>query len=227
MADQTIAPKYAELCERLLEIAARRKLAMDGLTGHDGISEALAEQATFEHALFTQAATAIADLQARIEHLTRGCAKQNDEVSQALGKALGYPWFKNDQANFPGATEANGVCVGEHVAESLADEAAAKIADLQAGLERVKGALTPSSETKAAHMGEFSFPITEWDHEAQEEVTRMVPVPWDTVKQIMAAIKACAALGDGGASEGESRPMTDDELREYEDERRERWEKND
>lgn len=57
-------------------------------------------------------------------------SKQEDEVCQTLGNALGYPWFKDDQANFPGATEENGVCVGEHVAESLAMEAAAMIGNL-------------------------------------------------------------------------------------------------
>ncbi|WP_433935218.1 hypothetical protein [Brevundimonas diminuta] len=51
-------------------------------------------------------------------------AKSNDQVCQSLGKALGYPWFKDDQVNFPRSTEADGVCVGEHVAESIADEAA-------------------------------------------------------------------------------------------------------
>jgi len=52
------------------------------------------------------------------------------EVDQALGKALGYPFYADDQKNFPGATEANGVCTGEHVPESLADEAAKKIITL-------------------------------------------------------------------------------------------------
>ena len=51
-------------------------------------------------------------------------AHQNDSICQTLGKALGFPWHKDDQVNFPGATEANGVCVGDHVAESLAEMAA-------------------------------------------------------------------------------------------------------
>ena len=49
---------------------------------------------------------------------------QHDSICQTLGKALGFPWHKDDQVNFPGATEANGVCVGDHVAESLAEMAA-------------------------------------------------------------------------------------------------------
>nr|WP_314430020.1 hypothetical protein [uncultured Brevundimonas sp.] len=59
------------------------------------------------------------------------CSKSNDEISQTLGKALGYPWFKNDQINFPGATAENGVCVGDHVAESLADESARRITEAE------------------------------------------------------------------------------------------------
>ena len=53
------------------------------------------------------------------------------EVEQILGKVLGYPWYKDDQKNFPGATEDDGVCVGEHVPETLAEEAASRILELQ------------------------------------------------------------------------------------------------
>ena len=58
------------------------------------------------------------------------------EIEQTLGKALGYPWFKDDQKNFPGATDADGVCVGDHVAASLAMEAADKILTLEEALGR-------------------------------------------------------------------------------------------
>lgn len=51
------------------------------------------------------------------------------EVEQTLGKALGYPWFKDDQKNFPGATEKDGVCVGEHVPETIAAEAARRLVE--------------------------------------------------------------------------------------------------
>jgi hypothetical protein len=67
-----------------------------------------------------------------IERLRDACTKMNTEVCQRLGKALGYPWFKDDQENFPGATEENGVCTGEHVAESIAAEAADWIGKLEA-----------------------------------------------------------------------------------------------
>ena len=57
--------------------------------------------------------------------------RRDDTVCQTLGKALGYPRYCDDQKNFPGATEADGVCIGDHVAESLAEEAARKIGNLQ------------------------------------------------------------------------------------------------
>jgi hypothetical protein len=58
--------------------------------------------------------------EAEVARLRDALSKQDDEISQTLGKALGYPWFKDDQKSFPGATEDNGVCVGDEVAETLA-----------------------------------------------------------------------------------------------------------
>lgn len=72
-----------------------------------------------------------AKLQGEAESLRLAATIKDQEISQILGKALGYPWLKDDQRNFPGATEADGVCVGDHVAESLATEAAARIATLE------------------------------------------------------------------------------------------------
>ena len=57
------------------------------------------------------------------------------ETEQILGRALHYPRYCDDQQNFPGATDANGVCVGDHVVQSLAEEAAKRIAELEARLE--------------------------------------------------------------------------------------------
>jgi hypothetical protein len=66
-----------------------------------------------------------------------------NEVEQVLGKALGYPKYSDDQKNFPGTTEADGVCVGDSVPESLVAQAAGHVADnraakmtLQAVLDR-------------------------------------------------------------------------------------------
>jgi hypothetical protein len=60
--------------------------------------------------------------------------KESQEIEQILGKALGYPWYKDDPKNFPNATEADGVCVAPNTAWSLALCAADKIRDLQGKL---------------------------------------------------------------------------------------------
>jgi hypothetical protein len=57
--------------------------------------------------------------------------KESQEIEQILGKALGYPWYKDDPNNFPNATEADGVCVAPNTAASLAMEAADRIRDLE------------------------------------------------------------------------------------------------
>lgn len=67
-----------------------------------------------------------------VHELRQAAMREQEEICQILGKALRYPWFKDDQKNFPGATEGDGVCVGDHVAVTLAMEAANRIAELEA-----------------------------------------------------------------------------------------------
>ena len=57
------------------------------------------------------------------------------EIDQMCGKALGYPWYKDDLKNFPSATEADGVCTGEHVSATI-------VAELAARYERLKSKVT-------------------------------------------------------------------------------------
>ena len=64
--------------------------------------------------------------------------KEMEEIEQILGKTLGYPWFKDDQCNFPNATEADGVAIGDHTAWSLAHQAADRIKELQEQLDQHK-----------------------------------------------------------------------------------------
>lgn len=73
-----------------------------------------------------------------IERLYTAYYKNENEICQTLGKALGYPCFKDDQKNFPGATEEDGVCVGEHVAVTLAQEAANEIERLREENQKLK-----------------------------------------------------------------------------------------
>lgn len=74
-------------------------------------------------------------LKSEILRLERELSIINDDVCQTLGKALGYPWYMDDQKNFPGADESSGVSVGDHVAGSIAREAATKIAMLETQLQ--------------------------------------------------------------------------------------------
>jgi len=71
------------------------------------------------------------ELQAEVKRLKNACIKANYEVCQILGAVLNYPRFCDDQKNFPGSTPEDGVFVGEHVAETIAAEAADKITNLK------------------------------------------------------------------------------------------------
>ena len=77
----------------------------------------------------------------RIKRLEYGIAKQNTEIEQTCGKVLDYPWYKNDQKNFPSSTEVDGVCVGEHIAETIASELARKYTGLKQRIKRLEEAL--------------------------------------------------------------------------------------
>ncbi len=67
------------------------------------------------------------------------------------------------------------------------------LAHLRGKIERLQESLTPSGETKAAYIGEFSFGVDDRDEEG-EECTRNVVVPWTTVKEIMGAIRKRAEM---------------------------------
>lgn len=84
----------------------------------------------------------------RLERYVQGYQRECDEVQQILGKALGYPWYKDDQKNFPGATEADGVCIGDHVPASIAAEAARRIAELEAAWAELSKAKALGTRTE-------------------------------------------------------------------------------
>lgn len=54
--------------------------------------------------------------------------------------------------------------------------------------EHLLEALTPSGDTKAAYMGEFSFDFPFFDEDG-EECSHPINVPWTTIKEIMDAIR--------------------------------------
>ncbi len=110
-------------------IAAMRILSQD-IQSEDGVVSA----ATAE------AAQRLEEQSAKIKRLRDGIAKQSLEIEQTCGKVLDYPWFKDDQKNFPGATEKDGVCVGDHVAETIAAELARKYTEAIEHIKRLEEA---------------------------------------------------------------------------------------
>lgn len=76
----------------------------------------------------------------RIKRLEEGILKDNQEIEQTCGKVLGYPWFKDDQKNFHGATEKDGVCVGDHVGATIVSELAKRHTEALARIKRMEEA---------------------------------------------------------------------------------------
>ena len=94
----------------------------------------MTEQKWYDHPRVEEMMDNIASLEKENKNLVfeistykHKAAIDNEDICQALGKVLGYPWYKDDPKNFSGATEESGVCVGEHVAVTIAAEAAKKI----------------------------------------------------------------------------------------------------
>ena len=105
------------------------------------------------------------DALAEVERLRAACVKQDNAVGQTIAQALGgFPWYKDDKKNFPDATEADGVCVGEHTAETLAEAAAKEIKRLRAIVDKLPKTadgvtVVPGEDTVWAwhpHRGEFT-----------------------------------------------------------------------
>lgn len=110
-------------------VMALRVLATD-IQSDDGVTNA---------ALF-EASLRLEQLSEKIMRLREGLLGQNQSIEQTCGKVLGYPWFKDDQKNFPGATEKDGVSVGDHVAETIVSELAKKHAEAQDRIKRLEEA---------------------------------------------------------------------------------------
>ena len=131
-------------------------------------------------------ANELARLRAEVERLTReydGRTKTCREVEEIAGRALGYPRFCDDQTNFPGATDADGVCIGDHVTETIVEELANRVRMLtkeahvlrietamalgEAGaeVERLRDALdnVEAQIVEDIVPGWVSIPAVEWD----------------------------------------------------------------
>lgn len=69
------------------------------------------------------------------QRLKKAIIEMTHEIEQTLGKALDYPPLYPHVSN----VDDGQVCVGEHIPETLAEEAAERIAKLQHELEALKG----------------------------------------------------------------------------------------
>lgn len=62
------------------------------------------------------------------ERLLMLAMAEKNEIEQALARALGtFPWYKDDQKNWPGTTDADGVCTGNFTVLDVVDQAVARI----------------------------------------------------------------------------------------------------
>ena len=107
---------------------------------------------------------------AEADRLRQVLARTNDKICQTLAQALGgYHWYKDDQVNFPGTTEANGVIIVEQTAEDLAELAAKRISELRARITALD-AITPLlSDFQAACVSAGRF----GDEEYRDDVRRL------------------------------------------------------
>jgi hypothetical protein len=105
-------------------------------------------------------------LRGKIDGYDREC----HEVEQTLGKVLGYPWYKDSLDVFPDATEAEGVCTGEHVPASIAAEAAGVILRLRAE----NAALRSVANAAAVLVGNHNAGVTLLDQSFTEHATDLI-----------------------------------------------------
>lgn len=73
----------------------------------------------------------MSDAYGRVLDKMLGMSGELSQVEQILGRALHYPRYCDDQENFPGTTDADGVCTGDHAPATIAMEAARRIDRLE------------------------------------------------------------------------------------------------
>lgn len=152
---------------RILVADALDEMAKNGLPR--GTASILSRASTF----LREAAAKIAALSAERDEALR-LAGEDVDALQAIGEEFGIE---------PGEHRVTGVrrLLTEHRAQ----------------LKAAREALEPSAETKAAYIGEFQFTVTTTavdECDEPYEVQQTVTVPWTTIKEVMAAIRARAAL---------------------------------
>lgn len=124
------------------------------------------------------------ELKAAVEWLQRDVEAMRDrwirsdgEACQILAQVIGgFPWYKDDQKNFPGATEKDGVCYAEHTIHTLATKVAERTAVLERELERWKSwqatnTLAAERDTALAELATLRTRMEGLVHEMPHEFT--------------------------------------------------------
>lgn len=131
----------------------------------------------------------VLDELARFRH---EAALEDHRVEQILGAALGYPRYCDDQVNFPGTTEADGVCVGEHVPATLAQEIVTRLADALDQIERSRAVVDEDFDVA------FQKAFDAWSRDAAPE--------WPDGEAVDALVESAARhLFTQGLEQGEDR----------------------
>lgn len=103
-----------------------------------------AEFLSHAHEDVTYLLGALAEVSAERDRIFRAHATVGHEVEQTLGKALGYPVMGPEL--FEDGQPTGEVCVGDHVPQTLAAEAADRIGDVTAERDRLRDASTELAE---------------------------------------------------------------------------------
>lgn len=121
-----------------------------------------------------------------------GWIDENDWADK-LGEPMADPFYRDEEVAECAHRNRN------HNADAAFIAAArTAVPALIAEVERLREALTPSTDTKAAYIGEFSHRVTSISDDGEEQYFDAA-VPWPTIKEIMAAILARAALPEESA----------------------------
>lgn len=163
------------------------------------------------HAGETKSQSTVCRLEDRVKHLERGIAQQSHEVLQICGKVLNYPWYKDDQKNFPDATEADGVCTGENVPDIIVQELANKYTEALVRLNRMEtkgnamyAYIDPASPS--LRTSEVDNLLQGWDDSKQgKDLQNVYTLLLDKVQQMAVAlhwyaeqVSYCNVLGENG-----------------------------
>ena len=97
----------------------------------------------------------------------------NNEIEQVVGKALGYPAYKDDLVNFPNVID-DSVCVGEHVSETIVSELVGRYKMLQSSLSEATAMLVELAGHLNGHICMECNRIPQYGHTNDCRLGKMV-----------------------------------------------------